>query len=242
MATIRNLMAGALALLATSAMAAPERADERRAMVADVQQLSAAGAVGLPRQLSGRVLDAMGEVPRHLFVPQAEQDRAYHQTALEIGHEATISQPYIVALMTDLARVQPGERVLEVGTGSGYQAAILSRLGAQVHTIEIVPELAEQARARLADLGYPNIEVRAGDGYRGWPEAAPFDAILVTAGATHIPPDLVAQLSPGGRMVIPVGPDGDSQQLAVVTRDLKGRVSERRLGKVLFIPLVEQQP
>jgi len=235
-------MAGALALLATSAMAAPERADERRAMVADVQQLSAAGAVGLPRQLSGRVLDAMGEVPRHLFVPQAEQDRAYHQTALEIGHEATISQPYIVALMTDLARVQPGERVLEVGTGSGYQAAILSRLGAQVHTIEIVPELAEQARARLADLGYPNIEVRAGDGYRGWPEAAPFDAILVTAGATHIPPDLVAQLSPGGRMVIPVGPDGDSQQLAVVTRDLKGRVSERRLGKVLFIPLVEQQP
>ncbi len=210
----------------------------RRSMVANIQQLAAAGVLRGPRQLTPKVLTALREVPRHRFVPPELRRQAYDDGALPIGHGSTISQPFIVAMMTDLLEVEPGHKVLEVGTGSGYQAAILSKLGARVYTIEIVPELAKSAAARLAELGYRDVSVRAGDGYAGWPEHAPFNAIIVTAGATHIPQPLVDQLKPGGRMLIPIGPD--RQQLTRVTKDAKGKLKVTRLGGVLFIPLDER--
>jgi protein-L-isoaspartate(D-aspartate) O-methyltransferase len=181
----------------------------------------------------------MRRVPRHLFVPPSQQDRAYSDGALHIGHDATISQPFIVALMTDLLRVDRDDVVLEVGTGSGYQAAVLSELAGRVYSIEIVPELARRAAAQLTAGGYPNVQVRAGDGYAGWPEHAPFDAIIVTAGATRIPEPLVRQLKPGGRLLIPVGRGPGSQQLTLVTKDARGRVRTQKLLAVNFIPLVE---
>jgi len=146
----------------------------------------------------------------------------------------------MVAIMTDLLEARPGWKVLEVGTGSGYQAAVLAVLGAQVFTIEIVPELARSAQARLAAMGYAGVRVRAGDGYKGWPEAAPFDGILVTAGATHVPKPLIDQLKPGGRMVIPVGERRETQELTLVTKDARGRIRRTRLGPVLFVPLDER--
>ena len=163
----------------------------------------------------------MRAVPRHLLVPAEEEADAYDDTPLPIGHGQTISQPFIVALMTHLLAPRPDHVVLEVGTGSGYQAAILSRLVRQVYSIEIVPQLAERAADRLNALGYANVNVRQGDGYAGWPEHAPFDGIIVTAGAERIPAPLLAQLKPGGRMVIPLGPP-DDQQLVLVTRERGG--------------------
>jgi protein-L-isoaspartate(D-aspartate) O-methyltransferase len=160
-----------------------------------------------------RVLIAMGTVPRHRFVPEAMASRAYGDYPLPIGEDQTISQPYIVALMTQWAQVHPNDQVLEVGTGSGYQAAVLAELTDRVYSIEIRPELARQAAARLKDLGYGRVQVRSGDGYQGWPEAAPFDAILVTAAAPRVPPALTAQLKEGGRLVIPLGPPGGAQTL-----------------------------
>jgi protein-L-isoaspartate(D-aspartate) O-methyltransferase len=228
-----------LAAAAAVAGAAPRYDYERQLMVRDIEQLTAAGAAGGLRRLDPRVLGAMRRVPRHLFIPAEVRDAAYLDTALPIGHEATISQPFIVAVMTHLARPQPGDVVLEVGTGTGYQAAVLSPLVRRVYTIEIVPPLAAQAAERLKRMGYANVVVRQGDGYAGWPEHAPFDAILVTAGATHVPEPLVKQLKPGGRMVIPVGRRGD-QQLTVVEKDARGRVSRRALFKVRFVPLKEK--
>jgi protein-L-isoaspartate(D-aspartate) O-methyltransferase len=181
-----------------------------------------------------RVLEAMRSVERHLFVPAGRRAEAYHDDPLPIGHGQTISQPYIVALMTELAQVRPGARVLEVGTGSGYQAAVLAALGGQVHSIEIVEPLARAASERLARLGYRNVTVRVGDGYGGWPEKAPFDAIVVTAAPPRIPPALVAQLAPGGRLVAPVG-DG-SQELVVIERTEAG-TRERRVAAVRFVPM-----
>ncbi len=183
------------------------------------------------------VLDAMRAVPRHLFVPASEIDHAYEDRPLPIGHGQTISQPYIVALMTALARLQPGHRVLEVGTGSGYQAAILSRVVRRVYSIEIVEPLAHDAADRLDRLGYRNVTVKTGDGYVGWPEQSPFDAILVTAAPDHIPAALVAQLKPGGRLVIPVGPVYDVQELKVIEKDEKGRTTTRSVTSVRFVPL-----
>jgi protein-L-isoaspartate(D-aspartate) O-methyltransferase len=183
------------------------------------------------------VLNAMREVPRHRLVPEDVRPYAYDDTPLPIGWGQTISQPYIVALMTEVAAVKPGHRVLEVGTGSGYQAAVLAQIGAQVWTIEIIEPLAERARADLQALGYTNIQVRAGDGYLGWPEAAPFDAILVTAGATHVPQPLVEQLKPGGRMVIPVGSTLHNQSLRLLIKQEDGTVVERDLLPVRFVPL-----
>ena len=180
------------------------------------------------------VLKAMREVPRHLFVPEAQQAHAYEDRALPVGEGQTISQPYIVALMTELARVEPGHKVLEVGTGSGYQAAILAQMGASVHTIEIIPPLAQRARATLDSVGYRNIQYRVGDGYRGWPEAAPFDAILVTAAPDHVPQPLVDQLAIGGHLVVPVG--ASQQTLMVITRTGDGTRSERTIP-VLFVPM-----
>ena len=181
-----------------------------------------------------RVLDAMRSVPRHEFVPPAERAHAYEDRPLPIGFGQTISQPYIVALMTECLKLRGGEKVLEVGTGSGYQAAVLARLAREVYTIEIVPELAKRAADDLARLGFANATVRAGDGYRGWPEHAPFDAIIVTAAPGHVPQPLVDQLAVGGRMVLPVG--DFYQELVLVTRDEKGVHQEHLLG-VRFVPM-----
>jgi len=189
------------------------------------------------RELDARVMAAMGSVPRHEFVQPQDRDLAYENRPLPIGHGQTISQPYIVAVMTDLLEPAPGCRALEVGTGSGYQAAVLSRLCDKVYTLEIVEPLGRQARERLARLGYANVEVRIGDGYYGWPEAAPFDVIVVTAVAGHIPPPLLQQLKPGGRMVLPVGTRFTTQQLLLVRKLADGKVTTRQLLPVAFVPL-----
>ncbi|MEW6486887.1 MAG: protein-L-isoaspartate(D-aspartate) O-methyltransferase [Thermodesulfobacteriota bacterium] len=189
------------------------------------------------RELDPRVLEAMGRVPRHEFVPEALRSRAYENRPLPIGYGQTISQPYIVALMTDLVRVSAGDRVFELGAGSGYQAAVLADLGARVYTVEIVPPLGEQARERLERLGYRDVAVRVGDGYYGWEEHAPFDAIVVTAAASHIPPPLVRQLKPGGRMVIPVGSPFQTQQLTLLEKSEAGAVTTRQLLPVIFVPV-----
>jgi protein-L-isoaspartate(D-aspartate) O-methyltransferase len=186
------------------------------------------------------VLDAMRTVPRHEFVPEAYRASAYDDSPLPTSLGQTISQPYIVALMTELADPKPEQRVLEVGTGSGYQAAVLSKLVRDVYSIEILPELAARAESRLDRLGFKNVHVRQGNGYQGWPEYAPFHSILVTAGATEIPQPLVEQLAPGGRMIIPVGRDSSVQTLQVVSKDAKGLVSVRNVIPVRFVPLRRQ--
>ena len=183
------------------------------------------------------VLRAMRTVPRHLFVPDDQVRRAYADQPLPIGYGQTISQPYIVALMTELLGLEPDDVVLEIGTGSGYQAAVLAEIVDRVHTIEIVGELAASAGQRLRALGYVGVEVRLGDGYYGWPGAGPFDAIVVTAAASHIPPPLEEQLAPGGRMVIPVGPPLRVQSLMLVEKRADGTVRRRNLLPVRFVPL-----
>jgi protein-L-isoaspartate(D-aspartate) O-methyltransferase len=187
--------------------------------------------------LDASILGAMREVPRHALVPEDVRSSAYANRPLPIGYGQTISQPFIVALMTDLARPDKDDVVLEIGTGSGYQAAVLSRLVSRVYSIEIVEPLVRRATERLHSLGYNNITVRQGDGYHGWPEHAPFDAVLVTAAASHIPPPLVGQLKPGGRMVIPVGPAFMAQNLMLVEKDPNGKVQTRVLLPVSFVPL-----
>lgn len=188
-------------------------------------------------QLSPRVLEAMREVPRDAFVPDDMVAHAYDNRPLPIGAGQTISQPFIVALMTDLLEPEPGDRVLEVGTGCGYQAAVLSRVVASVNSIEYVADLGREAAERLARLGYDNVEVRTGNGRDGWPEAAPFEGILVTAGATRVPSALVEQLVPGGRLVIPVGQGRFGQQLLVITRYEDGSTDEQSVLPVAFVPL-----
>ena len=187
-----------------------------------------------------RVLEVMGKVPRHLFVPPGLQQFAYDDQPQPIGEGQTISQPYIVALMTQLAQPKPDQRILEIGTGSGYQAAVLSLLCREVYTIEIVQSLAQQAKRRLQELGYANIHARTGNGYLGWPDAAPFDGILVTAGATEVPPALVEQLKPGGRMIIPVGSTLSIQMLKVIEKGTDGRLRVRDQIPVRFVPLRRQ--
>ena len=187
--------------------------------------------------LQPEVFTVLGRVPRHLFVPAEVQPDAYENRPLPIGFGQTISQPYIVALMTDLLAPTPEAMILEVGTGSGYQAAVLAELVGQVHTIEIIPELARQAEKRFARLGVANIQVRQGDGYFGWPDAGPFDGIIVTAAADHVPPPLVRQLKEGGRMVIPVGHRFSVQQLLLITKDNDGTLQTRQILPVRFVPL-----
>ncbi len=188
-------------------------------------------------ELDARVMQAMGDVPRHEFVPAAQRPNAYENRPLPIGHGQTISQPYIVALMTHLAAVEPDQRVLEIGTGSGYQAAVLAKVAGHVYTMEIVEPLADLSRERLARLGFDNVTTRLGDGYNGWPEHAPFDAILVTAAATHVPPPLVEQLKAGGRMVIPVGSRFAVQDLVVIEKSAEGELTTRKILPVRFVPL-----
>ncbi len=217
-----------------------ERAEQARS---DGDELTQARERMVREQLEARgitndaVLDAMRRVPRHRFVPSLLEGRAYGDHPLPIGLGQTISQPYIVAYMTELAAPSRGARVLEVGTGSGYQAAVLAELGAEVYSIEILPELAEGAREALRATGYDEVRVRTGDGYAGWPEAAPFDAILVTAAPDHVPPALVAQLAEDGRLVIPVGTG--VQQMMVIRRTADG-VIEQRTIPVRFVPLVRE--
>jgi protein-L-isoaspartate(D-aspartate) O-methyltransferase len=183
-------------------------------------------------------LAAMRTVPREEFVPADQRPFAYADTPLPIGRDQTISQPLIVALMTQMVRPRPGMRALEVGTGSGYQAAVLAEAGARVWTIEIFRSLADEARERLARLGYGRVTVRHGDGYAGWPEQAPFDAIVVTAGADSIPPALIRQLAPGGRLVMPVGDPLLDQELVLVEKDRAGRIASRQVLPVRFVPLL----
>ncbi len=186
------------------------------------------------------VLTAMGSVKRHLFVPQAQMAEAYADHPLSIGHGQTISQPYIVAYMTEVIKPHPQMKVLEVGTGSGYQAAVLAEIVQEVYTIEIVPEHGKVAAERLAKLGYTNIQVKVADGYKGWKEHAPYDAIVVTAGAESVPPPLLEQLKEGGRMVIPVGPPRQTQSLMLIEKK-KGKAVTKHLMPVVFVPFTRDK-
>ena len=189
-------------------------------------------------ELDARVMQAMSRVPRHEFVPESERRYAYENGPAPIGHGQTISQPYIVALMSDLLETSPGDRILEVGTGSGYQAAILSLLVEEVHSVEIIEALSSSARDRLHRLGFRNVVCHLGDGYRGWPEAAPYDGIIVTAAAPFIPSALLDQLKPGRKLVIPLGEPYSHQELMVVEKSLAGEVTEQLILGVAFVPLV----
>lgn len=187
-----------------------------------------------------RVLEAMREVPRQEFVPQESQTEAYADRPLRIGHGQTISQPYVVGLMTQMLDVRPRDRVLEIGTGSGYQAAVLSRLAGEVFSIEIVEELGRTAADRLERLGFDNVHVRIGDGYAGWPEQAPFDRIILTAAPPEIPQALIEQLAPGGRLVAPEGERWELQYLITIDKDERGRIERRRGDAVRFVPMVRR--
>ncbi len=211
---------------------------ERMALLAEVQRdvVSIAGTTGIER-LSPAVAKALGRVPRHLFVAAERRDDAYENRPLPIGYGQTISQPLIVGLMSELLNIKAGDRVFELGTGSGYQAAILDAMGAQVYSMEIVEPLGEATRQRLKTLGYGRVELKLGDGYYGWPEQGPFDAIIVTAAGDHIPPPLLKQLKKGGRMVIPVGGRFFNQELMVVTRKEDGSLQTRAVLPVRFVPL-----
>jgi protein-L-isoaspartate(D-aspartate) O-methyltransferase len=206
-----------------------------QALIAEIAEEAAATAEYTGRSaFDPRVMDALARVPRHEFVPAEAESRAYVNNALPIGCGQTISQPYIVALMTDLLEPRPDHTVLEIGTGSGYQAAVLAELVAWVYSIEVIPD---EARDRLRRLGYTNVSVECGDGNAGWPERAPFDGIIVTAAAAAIPEALPAQLRNGGRMVIPIGPR-DTQELLLIEKSPAGKVSQRSLLRVAFVPLV----
>jgi protein-L-isoaspartate(D-aspartate) O-methyltransferase len=241
----RSSMAAIVALLlAVALQAAVADADsaDRLDMVRVIEAIAReVGGGATPGVLGDDVLDAMRRTPRHAFVPSHLRSLAYADRPLPIGYGQTISQPYIVAVMTDLLRLAPGGRVLEVGTGSGYQAAVLAELGHEVYTIEIVPALAQQAAERMPELGYDKVSVREGDGYYGWPGAAPFDGIVVTAASQQIPPPLIDQLKPGGRMVIPVGAAFLTQQLMLVEKLADGTVRTEALLPVSFVPLTRSQ-
>jgi protein-L-isoaspartate(D-aspartate) O-methyltransferase len=233
------LTGGGLALHGTSmAQSAPEAfAGARTEMVAQVRAEMRRAHVRDDARMRA-ILEVLGRLPREAFVPADQRASAYAPRPVPIGHGQTMSDAFIMAYMTHALDLRAGERVLEIGTGSGYQAAILGSLGARVYTIEIVPELARQAEIVLRDQGFRNVSVRQGDGYAGWPEAAPFDAIIVTAGAVRIPPALVAQLRPGGRMILPLGPNWAEQQMTMVRKGRDGHIRVRSCGWVAFVPFV----
>ena len=210
----------------------------RREVVEEIRENAVATARYIGKKpFDLRVMEAMNSVPRHEFVPVFQKASAYRNQPLSIGYGQTISQPYIVALMTDLLQPQPDHVVLEVGTGSGYQAAVLSGLVSRVYSIEIISQLGGEAAVRLKRLGYSNVQLRIGDGFYGWPEVAPFDSIIVTAAGGQIPPPLISQLKPGGRMVIPVGGPFSVQHLMLVEKNDRGEVSVRQVLPVRFVPL-----
>ena len=242
---MKNLLLLALSMVAVACEATAQDAQcvsERAAMVETIRAHARPYAGVLGQQgFSERVLQAMGEVKRHLFVSERSCLIAYADMPLTIGLGQTISQPFIVALMTELAEVGPDHVVLEVGTGSGYQAAILARLARKVCSIEIVPKLAEAAAKALKDLAYDNVSVRLGDGYDGWAECGPFDAIVVTAALEQLPPPLIEQLKVGGRLVMPVGPAYTSQQLTVVEKTAPDRTTTRSVALVRFVPMTRSK-
>ncbi|MEN6587762.1 MAG: protein-L-isoaspartate(D-aspartate) O-methyltransferase [Sulfuricella sp.] len=215
-----------------------EKSDQIDKLLHDIDWESAQSRPWIGKgSLDPRVLEAIKHVPRHAFVPEWQAPYAYDNGPLPIGHGQTISQPFIVALMSDMLQPEPHHVVLEVGCGSGYQSAVLSKLVSHVYSVEIVPELAQAAQERLARLGYANVTVRQGDGSHGWPEHAPFDGIIVTAAAPEIPPALVEQLKPGGRLVIPVGQPHGRQELMLVEKNAAGEVSSHNVLPVAFVPL-----
>jgi protein-L-isoaspartate(D-aspartate) O-methyltransferase len=234
-----TLIFASLMLMAvdTAAVEATEVDEKMQNLIVEIERDTRATQRYTGRErLQEPVLAAMRKIDRSLFVPEDSISYAWENRPLRIGYGQTISQPFIVALMTDLLDLQPSDRVLELGTGSGYQAAVLASLVAEVHTIEIVPELATSAAERLSLLGYENVEVRSGDGWHGWPEAAPFDAIIVTAVAETTPPELLKQLTVGGRLVIPIGPERGSQNLTVIHKTTDG-ITSREVLAVQFVPL-----
>lgn len=232
-----------LLLLLAPTLAADDFARQRAQLVKEIAGEARHARHVLPgERFDAAVLDALGRVPRHEFVPTAQRARAYANRPLPIGHGQTISQPFIVALMTQLLELKGNENVLEIGTGSGYQAAVLAELVPRVHSIEIIAPLAREGAARLKRLGYGNVEVKIGDGYFGWPEKGPFDAIIVTAAAGHVPPPLVEQLKPGGRMVIPVGAPFHTQELVLLSKGKDGRIAMKEILPVAFVPLTGGPP
>jgi protein-L-isoaspartate(D-aspartate) O-methyltransferase len=216
----------------------PSLADERAAMLRDIEMEVSATRYEIGKnRLDEHVMSAMARVPREHFLPDYNRYLAFDNGAAQIGYGQTISQPYIVALMTDLLAPRPDSVVLEVGTGSGYQAAVLAELVRQVHSLEIIEPLARSAAGRLAALGYANVAVHHADGYLGWPEQAPYDGILVTAAAAQVPPSLIEQMKPGARLVMPVGAPHDVQMLRVLTKREDGSCASRNLIAVAFVPL-----
>jgi protein-L-isoaspartate(D-aspartate) O-methyltransferase len=231
----------AVGILAATAAGDDDRAGERLSMVEAIERQALAIGNGKDfAQLDARLLEAMRKAPRHAFVPASVSHLAYADRPLDIGFRQSISQPLVVALMTHLLQVRPGDRVLEVGTGSGYQAAVLSLLAGEVYSVEILPELGARASDALSRLGHANVKVRIGDGYHGWAEHAPYDRIIVTAAPDHIPPALIAQLKPGGRLVIPVGsidPGVRVQDLMLIQKAADGSTTSSRIIPVRFVPL-----
>jgi protein-L-isoaspartate(D-aspartate) O-methyltransferase len=236
---LKHLLAGGLCCLGAFCWPAwGDFQDLRQAMISEIEADVRETSLHIDKEaLDPRVMQAMARVPRHEFVPLKQRPHAYENRPLPIGHGQTISQPYIVALMTDLLRPEPHHRVLEIGTGSGYQAAILSSLVEQVYSLEIIEELGQEASERLQRLGYANVSCRIADGYYGLENEAPFDGILVTAAASHIPPPLIKQLKPGGRMLIPVGGRFQVQQLMLVEKSPEGKTTTRQILPVRFVPL-----
>jgi protein-L-isoaspartate(D-aspartate) O-methyltransferase len=237
--TQRNLDPSTQRAAGASAQANAGASVQRSAMVAQIARMAAQGGPAV----SERVLAALGKVPRHELVPERLREHAYEDRPLPIGAGQTISQPYVVAIMSELADVTPGEKVLEVGTGSGYQAAVLAELGARVFTIEIVEALGREAQQRLNALGYgERVRVRIGDGYKGWPDEAPYDAVVVTAAPEEVPPPLLEQLAPGGTLVVPVGGQtAVPQQLTVIKKDADGILTKRVVLPVRFVPFTRDK-
>lgn len=232
------ILSGGLLLFAETIWPGEQYQNRRDQMIHEIEQDVRATSQYLNKEaLTNEVLEALRTVPRHRFVPEEQVTWAYENRPLPIGHGQTISQPYIVAIMTDLLKLRSNHRVLEIGTGSGYQAAILATIVDQVFTVEIVEPLADMAEERFKKLRYDRIHTRKGDGYYGWKSEAPFDAIVVTAAASHIPPPLVRQLKPGGRLMIPVGSRFTVQQLLLVHKDLLGSVTTEQILPVRFVPL-----
>ena len=238
MAAIKAFLLAQLTSWAIMASAPDDRSADRQEMVCDIRLLEHLVAPE-GAHIEPRVLEAMGKVARHEFVPPAQRHSAYRNRPLSIGFGQTISQPLIVGLMTSLLAPKPGDAVLEIGTGSGYQTAVLGALVGEVYTVEIVEGLGIGAAATLKRLNYANVHTRIGDGYKGWPEHAPFNSIIVTAAPDHVPPDLIAQLKPGGRLVIPVGKL--TQDLLVFTKNEQGTTSRQEIVPVRFVPLTRGQ-
>lgn len=234
---MRNTVLVLLVLASTTHAAAAEYESARAAMVAEIQHYATLARDADDAKFDDNVITAMAAVKRHEFVPRSQQRHAYENRPLPIGHGQTISQPYIVALMTELVEADPDDVILEIGTGSGYQAAIVAKLVDHVYSIEIIQALANEAQARLTRLGYDNVTTKLADGYYGWEEHAPFDAIIVTAAASHVPPPLIQQLKPGGRMVIPVGGRFMTQQLLLLEKVGEDEIVTRQISAVRFVPL-----